>query len=263
MHPTESPLQKGGSEDFFDALVAVITGPESIAVPNHACKAIEIANDGVAVQLHAKFFFEVSIGPEVVVAGVVMHGNSAICHAGDGAEQACAAFGNGVLVLVPKVEDVSDQMDFCGGPFMRVVTACRGVFEPADETQFALAAAGRIGGTEVQVRGEVNAVQGGGLAKQFVQFRRQFSTAEVGGGDRAVLVHQQGMGNAAHIAAGNKRSVTVNLDIKYISAGKLDDNLVGKVEVLKRTKTLVFINCKILNSNGIVATASGTWKILS
>ena len=57
--------------------------------------------------------------------------------------------------------------------------------------------------------------------------------------------------------------VTVNLDIKYISAGKLGDNLVGKVEVLKRTKTLVFINCKILNSKGIVATASGTWKILS
>ena len=71
-----------------------------------------------------------------------------------------------------------------------------------------------------------------------------------------------GMGNAAHIAAGNTRSVTVNLDIKFISAGKQGDILVGKVEILKKTKTLVFINCKILNSKGIVATASGTWKIL-
>ena len=71
------------------------------------------------------------------------------------------------------------------------------------------------------------------------------------------------MGNAAHIAAGNKRSVTVNLDIKFISASKEGDTLIGKVEILKRTKTLVFINCNILNSNGIVATASGTWKILS
>ena len=59
-----------------------------------------------------------------------------------------------------------------------------------------------------------------------------------------------------------KRSVTVNLDIKFISAGKQGDILVGKVEILKKTKTLVFINCKILNSKGIVATASGTWKIL-
>ena len=71
------------------------------------------------------------------------------------------------------------------------------------------------------------------------------------------------MGNAAHIAAGNKRAVTINLDIKFISAGKQGDTLIGKVEILKRTKTLVFINCKILNSNGIVATASGAWKILS
>ena len=36
----------------------------------------------------------------------------------------------------------------------------------------------------------------------------------------------------------------------------------GKVKVLKRTKTLVFISSEIIGSNGIVATASGTWKIL-
>ena len=54
----------------------------------------------------------------------------------------------------------------------------------------------------------------------------------------------------------------LNLDIKFISAGKLNDNLMGKVKVLKRTKTLVFISSEIIGSNGIVATASGTWKIL-
>ncbi len=89
------------------------------------------------------------------------------------------------------------------------------------------------------------------------------NTGKIAHGGFIATIADTGMGNAAHIAAGNKRSVTVNLDIKYISAGKLGDNLVGKVEVLKRTKTLVFINCKILNSKGIVATASGTWKILS
>ena len=89
------------------------------------------------------------------------------------------------------------------------------------------------------------------------------NTGKIAHGGFIATIADTGMGNAAHIAAGNKRSVTGNLDIKYISAGKLGDNLVGKVEVLKRTKTLVFINCKILNSNGIVATASGTWKILS
>ena len=84
------------------------------------------------------------------------------------------------------------------------------------------------------------------------------NTGKIAHGGFIATIADTGMGNAAHIAAGNKRSVTVN----FISAGKLGDNLVGKVEVLKKTKTLVFINCKILNSKGIVATASGTWKIL-
>ena len=70
------------------------------------------------------------------------------------------------------------------------------------------------------------------------------------------------MGNAAHIVAGNKRCVTINLDIKFISAGKLNQILIGKVKILKKTKTLVFISCDILGSNNIIATASGIWKIL-
>ena len=44
----------------------------------------------------------------------------------------------------------------------------------------------------------MNAVQGGGLTKQFVQFRSQCWTAEVGCGDGAVLVHEEGVGDAAH-----------------------------------------------------------------
>ena len=89
------------------------------------------------------------------------------------------------------------------------------------------------------------------------------NTGKIAHGGFIATIADTGMGNAAHIAAGNTRSVTINLDIKFISAGKQGDILVGKVEILKKTKTLVFINCKILNSKGIVATASGTWKILS
>ena len=89
------------------------------------------------------------------------------------------------------------------------------------------------------------------------------NTGKIAHGGFIATIADTGMGNAAHITAGNTRAVTVNLDIKFISAGKQGDILVGKVEILKKTKTLVFINCKILNSKGIVATASGTWKILS
>ena len=59
------------------------------------------------------------------------------------------------------------------------------------------------------------------------------NTGKIAHGGFIATIADTGMGNAAHIVAGNKRSVTVNLDIKYISAGKLGDNLIGKVEVLK------------------------------
>ena len=71
-----------------------------------------------------------------------------------------------------------------------------------------------------------------------------------------------GMGTAAHQVAGDKRCVTINLDIKFISVAKLGEKLKGFVKILKKTKTLVFISCEISNSSDIVASANGTWKIL-
>ena len=88
------------------------------------------------------------------------------------------------------------------------------------------------------------------------------NTGGIAHGGFIATIADTGMGNAAHIAAGKKRCVTINLDIKFISAGKLNEKLIGKVKVLKKTKTLVFISSEIFASEKIVATASGTWKIL-
>ena len=88
------------------------------------------------------------------------------------------------------------------------------------------------------------------------------NTGGIAHGGFIATIADTGMGNAAHISAGNKRCVTINLDIKFISAGKLNEKLIGKVKVLKRTKTLVFISSEIFAAEKIVATASGTWKIL-
>ena len=88
------------------------------------------------------------------------------------------------------------------------------------------------------------------------------NTGKIAHGGFIATIADTGMGNAAHITAGNKRCVTINLDIKFISAGNLNDNLVGKVKILKKTKTLVFISSEIFCSDKIIANASGVWKIL-
>ena len=88
------------------------------------------------------------------------------------------------------------------------------------------------------------------------------NTGKIAHGGFISTIADTGMGTAAHKIAGDKRCVTINLDMKFISAGMLGDKLVGKVKILKKTKTLVFISCEISKSSDIVASANGTWKIL-
>ena len=88
------------------------------------------------------------------------------------------------------------------------------------------------------------------------------NTGKIAHGGFLSTIADTSMGTAAHRVAGDRRCVTINLDIKFISAGMLDDVLKGTVKVLKKTKTLVFINCEVSNDKGLVISASGTWKIL-
>ena len=75
-------------------------------------------------------------------------------------------------------------------------------------------------------------------------------------------VADTGMGTAAHIVANNKRCVTISLEIKFISAALLNQILIGKIKIQKKTKSLVFITCEIFVNKSIVVTASGVWKII-
>ena len=71
-----------------------------------------------------------------------------------------------------------------------------------------------------------------------------------------------GSGTGAHRSSGNKPCVTISLDVKFIGATVLGDEINGFVEILKQTKSMVFLNCKVKSKNKIIATALGIWKIL-
>ena len=88
------------------------------------------------------------------------------------------------------------------------------------------------------------------------------NTGKIAHGGFLSTIADTGMGTAAHRVAGDKRCVTINLDMKFISVSMLNDSLRGIVKILKKTKTLLFINCEICNDKGLIVSASGTWKIL-
>ena len=83
----------------------------------------------------------------------------------------------------------------------------------------------------------------------------------VHGGFIAALV-DAGAGAAAHRSADNNPCVTISLELKFISAVKIGQELFGRTKIQKKTKSLVFLTCELTAENTIVATASGVWKIL-
>ena len=81
------------------------------------------------------------------------------------------------------------------------------------------------------------------------------------GGYLSALV-DAGAGSAAHKAANGAPCVTISLDLKFIGASKVGDEITGFARILKKTNTLIFLFCELKCTNTIITSASGVWKIL-
>jgi uncharacterized protein (TIGR00369 family) len=81
------------------------------------------------------------------------------------------------------------------------------------------------------------------------------------GGFLSALI-DAGAGTAAHRASGNAPCVTISLDLKFIGASKVGDEVTGFARILKKTSTLVFLFCELKCDDKIITSASGIWKIL-
>ena len=81
------------------------------------------------------------------------------------------------------------------------------------------------------------------------------------GGYLSALI-DAGAGTAAHRSANNAPCVTISLDLKFIGASKMGDEIIGNVKILKKTNTLVFLFCELRCNKKIITSASGVWKIL-
>ena len=88
------------------------------------------------------------------------------------------------------------------------------------------------------------------------------NTAGITHGGYIATIIDSGAGTCAHKTANNSRCVTISLDIKFIGTTKLNDEIIGFVKILKRTKSMVFLICHLKNNEKIIASASGIWKIL-
>lgn len=72
----------------------------------------------------------------------------------------------------------------------------------------------------------------------------------------------QTLGLTAFRANGGRRQVTVQLDTHFLSAAKEGEFVVAHAEVVRLTRSLIFLRCELKVGERVVATASGVWKVL-
>ena len=92
--------------------------------------------------------------------------------------------------------------------------------------------------------------------------RNHLNAAEITHGGYLSALIDAGAGTAAHRASGNAPCVTISLDLKFIGASKVEDEVIGFTRILKKTNTLIFLFCELKCKNKIITSASGIWKIL-
>jgi uncharacterized protein (TIGR00369 family) len=82
----------------------------------------------------------------------------------------------------------------------------------------------------------------------------------VHGGMLATLV-DQAMGMTALRATGDKRHATIELSVQFVGAVRLGEFVVADCEVVRLTRSIIFMRSKVTVGTRTVAIASGVWKI--
>ncbi|WP_211103841.1 PaaI family thioesterase [Skermanella pratensis] len=96
----------------------------------------------------------------------------------------------------------------------------------------------------------------------FLAEPRHANYIDVVQGGMLMTFADRALGICAWEAAVNKACVTIQFDMQFIGAADIGDFVEITPEVIRRTRTLVFLRGTILDGDRVVASASGVWKIL-
>ena len=93
--------------------------------------------------------------------------------------------------------------------------------------------------------------------------KNKLNSAGITHGGYICSIIDAGAGTAAHRASNNSSCVTVSLDVKFIGATRIGDEIKGFTKIQKITKSMVFLICYLESNSKLIASASGVWKKLS
>jgi uncharacterized protein (TIGR00369 family) len=95
----------------------------------------------------------------------------------------------------------------------------------------------------------------------FVVEAKHLNFADIVHGGMLVTLADQAMGMTAHRATGGKPHATIELNVQFVGAVRLGEFVEAHCEVVRVTRAIIFMQCKLVVGARAVANATGIWKI--
>ena len=92
--------------------------------------------------------------------------------------------------------------------------------------------------------------------------QRHVNLAGILHGGALMTLADRAIGRVARQSIGLGRAVTTQLDVNFIDAVQIGEVVEAHPELVRGTKTIIFMRCTFTVGERVVATAQGVWKAL-
>jgi uncharacterized protein (TIGR00369 family) len=90
---------------------------------------------------------------------------------------------------------------------------------------------------------------------------RHLNFADIVHGGLLMTLADQAMGMTALRATDNKPHATIELNMQFVGAVRLGEFVEAHCEIVRITRAIIFMHCKLVVGDRGVANATGIWKI--
>jgi len=95
----------------------------------------------------------------------------------------------------------------------------------------------------------------------FLVEAKHLNFADIVHGGMLTTLADQAMGMTALRASGNKPHATIELNMQFIGAVRIGEFVEAHCEVVRLTRAIIFMQCRLAVGTRTVANATGIWKI--
>jgi uncharacterized protein (TIGR00369 family) len=95
----------------------------------------------------------------------------------------------------------------------------------------------------------------------FLVEAKHLNFANIVHGGMLMTLADQAMGMTALRATGNKPHATIEFNMQFVGAVRVDEFVEAHCEIVRLTRAITFMQCKLVVGTRVVANATGIWKI--